>query len=134
MGIQNQISRTLPNVGLSIFKMKIMKKQTGIWLDTKEATLIELTDQQTPQIHHIRSSVSTAHAKGGSRSASPWGPTSVISESKILEKRKHQKAGYFEKIMAAVKDSDEVFIFGPAQAKDKLLHAIKENRQQFHQR
>lgn len=109
-----------------------MKKQTGIWLDSKEATIIELVEHQEPQVHRIRSGVNTGHSKGGWRTASPWGPTSVVSESKVLEKRKHQDNDYFERVMEAVQSADEVFIFGPSEPKDHLLNAIKENRHQFH--
>jgi hypothetical protein len=109
-----------------------MKKQIGVWLDSKEATIIALVEDQEPQINRIRSGIHTGHSKGGWRTASPWGPTSVVSESKILEKRTHEENDYFERVIAAVQGADEVFIFGPSEAKDHLLNVIKDERKHFH--
>ena len=101
-----------------------MKKQVGIWLDFKEATIIKMEGDE-PGIATLNSEIEDFRPKGGARSKSPWGPMDKISESKYLERRKQQEKSYFQKLMTATKDVDELFIFGPAEAKEGLLKAIK---------
>ncbi len=103
-----------------------MKKQTGIWLDFKEAFIIEL-DKAEAKVNKTLSEIDHFHPKGGARSKTPYGPMDNISERTYLERRKAQDKAYFEKLMDAVQYTDELFIFGPAEAKDGLLKAIKSN-------
>lgn len=102
-----------------------MKKRIGIWLDFKEANIIEL-DKNDAKLATISSEIDLVHPKGGARSKTPYGPMDKISERKFLERRKAQERTYFEKLISAAKHADELYIFGPAEAKDGLLKAIKD--------
>lgn len=103
-----------------------MKKQLGVWLDYREANLIELQGEDV-QVQTLPSDVDTSRPKGGSRTRTvPYGPMDKISESKYLERRKQQEESYFERIIGAVQAADELYVFGPAEAKDGLVKAIKE--------
>ncbi len=101
-----------------------MKKKIGIWLDFKEANIIELNKDET-KLETIFSEIELVHPKGGARSKTPYGPMDKISERTFLERRKMQEKAYYRKLIAAVQDADDLFIFGPAEAKDGLLKAIK---------
>ena len=103
-----------------------MKKKIGIWLDFKEANIIEL-DKDNSKLKTIPSEIELVHPKGGTRSKTPYGPMDKISERTFLERRKMQEKTYFKKLIAAVQDADDLFIFGPAEAKDRLLKIIKES-------
>jgi hypothetical protein len=107
-----------------------MKKKIGIWLDFREANLITLRGK-SETFETILSEIDTSRPKGGSRSKTPWGPMETVSEKAHLERRKHEEKIYFDKIIDAVKDADEVYIFGPAQAKEGLVKAIKEKSNLF---
>ena len=104
-----------------------MKKRIGIWLDFKEANVIVL-EKEGANVENILSEIEHFHPKGGARSKSPYGPMDKISESKYLARRRSQEKAYFEKLMDTVKSADELFVFGPAEAKDGLLKAIKSSR------
>jgi len=93
-----------------------MKKQIGIWIDYKEAIIITLNGKNNNVIT-LPSKVEDFHLKGGARSKTPYGPMDVTSEKKHLERRKNQTEKYYSKIMELVKDVDEIFIMGPAEAK-----------------
>ena len=105
-----------------------MKNQTGIWLDYREALIIRLAGKKDAKVERLLANINTSHFKGGSRSKTPWGPMEKVSESKFLHRRKQEEALFFERIMEAVKDADELFIFGPAEARDGLVKAIKNAR------
>lgn len=110
-----------------------MKKQIGIWLDFKEAWLIELHDGKENGIRKITSNIESSHAKGGAPGGGRQGGTFAGgSEKGHNQRRQQQEVQYFDEIMEAIQHADEVYIFGPGEAKDGLLHDIKEHRKQFH--
>ena len=94
-------------------------RKVGIWIDQEKAHLVFLENEQE-SLQTIESEVDTFHVKGGSRSKTRWGPQEVVHDSKYLERRKHQLKRYFEAVENAVKDTDEIGIFGPAEVYLKL--------------
>ena len=104
-----------------------MKTQIGIWLDQKQAFLIAFLNGEKT-VKTISSSIENYHVVGGARSKTPYGPMDVVSEKKSLERHKHQLSQYFQQIMTTVKDADELYLFGPADTKLKLLEAINKNK------
>jgi len=103
---------------LDLIEITLDKKiiQVGIWLDYNEANIITKSKEDFT-IVNISSNINPGKPKGGHRSKTPYGPMDVISEGKYLEKRKHQMDAYFKLICSQVKECDEVFIMGPAEAK-----------------
>ncbi len=101
-----------------------MKNKIGVWLDFKEANIIKLNEEEHT-IETIPSEIELVRPKGGARSKTPYGPMDKISERTFLERRKAQEKNYYDKLIVAVRDADDVFIFGPAEAKDGFLKAIK---------
>lgn len=109
-----------------------MKKQTGIWLDSKEANFIELVDGDLVNFRHIESDNHKGKAKGGSPSGGLRGGTATgVSEKTLENRRRNEEREYYEEILENVKEADEVVIFGPGEAKDHLLSAIKAHPSHF---
>ena len=98
-------------------------KLIGIWIDLREAILA--TGEEIVDI--IESEFDVGNAKGGSGSDTPWGPQDVISESKVLEKRKQSLAQYFRYILNRLEPFDQVLIMGPGLTKNHLKDAIESN-------
>ncbi|MCC6413158.1 MAG: hypothetical protein IT270_15960 [Saprospiraceae bacterium] len=102
------------------------KKQSGIWLDFQDAYIINLKGEGDAEVLHIHSDVHHQATKGGSRSKSPWGPQFSPPDINNLERDKHAEKQYFEDILKHIEtDTDELVIFGPAQAKIGLKKAIE---------
>lgn len=103
-------------------------KQTGIWLDFKEAYLVTFQENEAnPAVKHLRSEVEHRATKGGSRSKSPWGPQFSPPDNKDLERDKHAEHHYFQRILENIApDADDIVIFGPAQAKLGLKKEIED--------
>ncbi|MDO9261810.1 MAG: hypothetical protein Q7U08_07715 [Flavobacteriaceae bacterium] len=99
---------------------------TGIWIDRQKAHVITFHDEHQVELL-IESDVEDYNVKGGSRSKTPWGPQEKISESKYLERRKHQLKNYFEKIIDVVNKSDAIAIYGPADTKIHFKEALRKN-------
>ncbi|MDP4711425.1 MAG: hypothetical protein NWR67_03535 [Saprospiraceae bacterium] len=104
-----------------------MGTHTGIWLDYKQAFVINLNHEHV-EMEQIASNIEDFHVKGGSRSKEPWGPMDKNSDTKYLERRNHQIAAFVDVLKNKVKDSQELYIFGPAEAKISLEKAILEDK------
>lgn len=103
------------------------KKQSGIWLDFQDAYIINLTVDDQVEVKHIHSDVHHAASKGGTRSKAPWGPQFSPGDHNFLERDKHAEKQYFEDVLKHIDtDTDELVIFGPAQAKVGLKKAIEQ--------
>lgn len=114
--------------------MKNYKKKVGIWLDHKEAWLVAMDEEKggAPEVKHLESEIEWGVAKGGARSNTPWGPQGGISESSHEARRKQEEKRYFESLIREIDPAtDEIFIFGPAEAKLGLKHAM-ESLKNFH--
>ncbi|SDQ98220.1 hypothetical protein [Flagellimonas zhangzhouensis] len=101
-------------------------RQVGIWLDKLEANGVIL-EKDMESFFHIASEIEFFNPKGGSRSKTKWGPQDVVQDSKYLEREKHQFRKYFEKIAKALENADQINIFGPAEAPEKLMAELENN-------
>lgn len=102
------------------------KKQVGIWLDYREAYIVELSEGHSPVVKHLRSGIKPGVAKGGVRSKTPYGPQGGPSEQRFEEKRHHQEKAYFEHVIHEIDpEAGQVVIFGPAEAKFGLQNALE---------
>lgn len=105
-------------------------RQVGIWLDFKNANIITLMGEDV-RFETLSSEIDPGKFKGGHRSKTPYGPMDKVSETRHLEKKKHQHEAYFERICTEVKDCDELFIMGPAEAKIGLRKYLSEHRELY---
>ena len=101
-----------------------MKKQIGLWIDHERAFIVSLVDSSEQIL--IITSDAESHIKtlGGSRTASPYGPQDVAAEKKLERKRNQHLHKYYQKIIATLKDAQQIFIFGPGAAKTELEKEI----------
>lgn len=106
-----------------------MKKQIGLWIDHERAFIVSLVAGRE-EITIITSDVES-HIKsvGGSRTASPYGPQDVATEKKLERKRKQHLHKFYQKIIPALKDAQQIFIFGPGVAKAELEKECDKNKE-----
>ena len=107
-----------------------MKNQTGIWLDLRNAYLInipaEMHSGEDIEVLHVTSDIEESTAGGGTRSKTPWGPQGGNIQRTAQERRHHEEDGYFDAIINAIPpDASEVVIFGPSEARHGLANAIE---------
>jgi len=89
------------------------EKKLGIWMDHANAHLMEYAD---PIVTKIISSESTHEEKEF---------TLQKGESFMQRKNQQQEAAYYKAIAEAIKDYDEVLIFGPTNARVELLNILE---------
>lgn len=101
-----------------------MKTQTGIWIDASKALIVKLSGN-VEHISKIEAEIENPiHLFGDGDKGSFMGTTHVNNEKTFDEKAKHQTEGYLKDIIEKVKDTDELFVFGPGEIKIHLREHI----------
>ena len=104
--------------------MKNWKKQTGVWIDFSQAIIITLFDGKE-NITEIKSGIENKvyHDDEGHKGTFS-GSRHGFNEQKFNERSKNQLNSFLNNVLSQVKESDERFIFGPAETKTKLQDII----------
>jgi hypothetical protein len=106
-------------------KESLMKKETGLWLDHRDAIIVILTDGGE-EIKHITSG-SGKHMRysGSSHSKTPDGLKEVASEDQRDRKFENQLNQYYDEVIAVIRDAESIQIFGPGEAKTELKKRLE---------
>ena len=105
-----------------------MKKQTGIWLDLRDAWVITLPVEQDGEVvvEHVPSHIEESTPLGGSRSKTPWGPQGFSNQRSIEERRHLEEKRFFNKILEHIDPStEELVVFGPSEGKYGLENLLE---------
>jgi hypothetical protein len=108
----------------------VMKKKIGIWIDHKEAILVSIGGGQT-RVERIESHAeSHFRPSGGWKAAGTSVAQSVSKEQKADERRKHQFHNFYQMVIKKTGKADNIFIFGPGEAKLELAKEIEKIKDQ----
>ena len=105
-----------------------MKKQTGIWIDTSKAIIVSLHDGKD-HMKEIESDIdnSVYHDKEGDKGTfSGSNHHHGDNETRFEERKKNQMNQFLKDVIDHVKSADELYIFGPAEAKTKLKQKLND--------
>ncbi len=106
-----------------------MKKQTGVWLDIRNAWIINLPMEPDGVIvvKHITSNVEEHAAVENTRMDTQWGPHGGNNQRTVQERQHHEEKHFFNEILQHIHPStEELVVFGPSEAKisfEKLISA-----------
>ncbi|WP_369765986.1 hypothetical protein [Flavobacterium sp. WC2429] len=105
-----------------------MKKQTGIWIDSTKAIIVTLNDGKE-FICEIQSNLENKvyHDKEGDK-GSFQGNQHINSDKTFEERKKHQMNNFLKDVVNSVQESDELYLFGPAETKIKLQQKINDDK------
>jgi stalled ribosome rescue protein Dom34 len=99
-----------------------MKKEIGLWVDHREAVIVELTEKGE-QITRIKANANKQiRFAGGSRKDGLQ-----TTESIRGKKLDAQLGKYFENIIAQIRDAEAIQIFGPGEAKIELAKRLEQD-------
>jgi len=100
-------------------KEYIMKKNIGLWIDHREAVIVELTGKGE-QITRIKSDAEKQiRVEGGSRQ------DGLQTTEAIRGKKLDSNLGkYFDEIITHIRDAELIQIFGPGDAKNELVKRL----------
>jgi hypothetical protein len=102
-----------------------MKARVGLWIDHGKAVVVALTDGGE-QIRLVISQVGRQLRRtGDSPLKGPFEPLAV-PESDVQERKlKAQLNLYYDAVIATIKDSAAILIFGPGEAKGELRKRLR---------
>jgi len=89
-------------------------KHLGIWMDHSNAFLMELTDDTI-----VTNSIISESARQENEYSFDK------HEKRIHNKEQHQQLSYYKKLSDAIRNYQEVVLFGPTDAKNELLNLLK---------
>ena len=102
-----------------------MKKQIGLWIDHREATIVILTDGGEEIKHILSNNPKHIRYTGSSHSKTPEGLKEVTSEDQRDRQFGNHLNKFYDEVIAAIRDAETVQIFGPGEAKGELKKRIE---------
>jgi stalled ribosome rescue protein Dom34 len=111
-----------------------MKTQIGLWIDHRKATIVTMT-AQGEEIEQITSKVEKHPQRA--TDASPKGP---YEAQQVPADDSQQRAftghlnKYYDAVIEAIDNAEEIFILGPGEAKTELKKRIEEKSHGEHKR
>ncbi len=95
-----------------------MKRQVGLWIDHRKAVIVMVTDEgeettliESDMEKHVR------FASGSSEDGS--------AESTRDRQFASHLDGYYDKVIASIRDAESILIFGPGEAKGELKKRLE---------
>ena len=105
-----------------------MKKQTGIYIDGLKAVIVTLQNgKETIQKINADIENKVYHVKEGNMGTFN-GSRHGNSETTFQNRKKQQLDYYFDEVLLKLKDSDELYFFGPAETKDELKQKLYQDK------
>ena len=106
-----------------------MKKNIGIWIDTKQAVVIKLSNHNH-SIKKIESNIETRErVQGESKKYGRFGNQYLTYEKNRLNRRNEQTKYFLKSLLKEIENCESVVIFGPANMKNIFAKEIKNNMQ-----
>ena len=108
-----------------------MEKQIGVWIDHEKAFIVSLVDGKTT-ITYVSSDV-PGHVRlaGGSRSSTAYGPQAISPERRIENRYRTQLHKYYKRVIHQIDEADQIFIFGPGEARVELKKMMRKSKERF---
>jgi hypothetical protein len=96
-----------------------MIKQAGLWIDHRKAVLV-IISEAGEELQKIDSGMEK-HVRFESRGKDEEGSAEDMRDRQF-ENRLNE---YYDRVIAAVRDTDLIYIFGPGEAKHELEHRLE---------
>ncbi|MFA7231134.1 MAG: hypothetical protein WC071_07670 [Victivallaceae bacterium] len=103
-------------------------KKTGIWIDHQEAVIVSLENRQATVTRINSNADSHYHPSGGCKSSGSLVAQAVSKEKTADNRLKHQLHLFYINVINTVNNDDNIFIFGPGEAKQEFLKEIENKK------
>jgi hypothetical protein len=99
-----------------------------LWIDHRKAIIVEVSDNGE-ETRVIESKVERQQGRfAGKRSVDPYEAQKVPADNSRERRFTGQLNAYYDEIIAAVRQMDAIFIFGPGEAKGELTKRLERDR------
>jgi hypothetical protein len=102
-----------------------VKTVVGLWIDHRKAVITRISDKVAKTMV-IESNVEKhAGRVAGVRSTAPYEAQKVPADDLREREFTGHLHGYYDQVIAAIKDADSILIFGPGEAKGELKSRLE---------
>ena len=106
-----------------------MKKNIGIWIDTKQAVIIKLLNE-SHSVKIVESNIETRErVPGESKKFGRFGGQYMTFEKNKLNKRNEQTNHFIKNLFKEVQNCNSIVLFGPSKMKTIFEKELKKNMQ-----
>jgi len=105
-----------------------MRNKTGIWIDQKRAVIVNYNDNNAEKIFRIDSGFEGKEreaGEGNEKNTARMGSHYITDEKGFENRHKELLRKFYLEVILRISDEAEVYIFGPATAKDELAAKIR---------
>jgi len=102
-----------------------MKARIGVWIDHKKAVVVTLTDKGE-ETRQILSTVERQLRRSGDSPLKGSYEALLVPEDNNQQRaRTGHLTGYYETVIANLRDAESIWILGPGEAKDELKRQLE---------
>jgi DNA polymerase III delta subunit len=106
-----------------------MKKNIGIWIDSKQAFIIKISTKNV-SLKNIESNIDfRERVEGESKKYGRFGGQYITYEKNRENRRNEQTNIYFKNLLKEISHCDTVVLFGPSTMKNQFEKEIQKNMQ-----
>lgn len=100
-----------------------MQKLYGVWIDHSRALIVKCNEDDVMSVTELSSSVEPNRHEGKS-----FERLTLTNQKVFEERRRNEMKAFCRQVLDAVKEADELAIFGPADGKKDLKKEIDEHK------
>lgn len=104
-----------------------MKNRCGIWIDSKKAVIVHLKEGENDVLVVDSGIEERIRIPGETKWLTQFATRFLNFEKRKENRRAHEVKNYLDKVIAEIKDVDELVLFGPASMKLELEKAIRKD-------
>ncbi len=105
-----------------------MKNQIGVWLDSKSALILNITESEEKLIKVKSEIESKVRFYGENKKYTRMGNLFIDPEKTKEQRRLHQMKNYMQEIIGHLKGATDIYITGPAQTKLFLNQELEKKK------
>ena len=105
-----------------------MRTIVGLWIDHRKAVITVVSDKGE-ETGVIESNVEKQPGRSaGIRSTTPYESQKVPADDSREQEFTGHLQGYYDEVIAAIRDAESIFIFGPGEAKGELRKRLERDK------
>jgi hypothetical protein len=105
-----------------------MKKIAGLWIDHRKALIVVVTDKGEELKLIVSKVEKQARRSGDSPLKGSYESQMVMADDSRERKRTGDLGIYYDSVIACIRDSDSILIFGPGEAKGELKKRLTKEK------
>jgi hypothetical protein len=112
---------------LFVYKELIMKK-TGVWIDHREAIIVELSNGRNATTR-ITSQIESQPRRASNNPSGPFDSLQAPSDPALERKKQAELGQFYDVVISHLTDVGDLFVFGPGEAKVEFRKRIIQSGQ-----